>query len=121
MPPSVQIMTWASMLSSHAIIFMVTTRVLMKNFPEKPESNIIGAIVYAVAVAVALVGLGFLRHSKKVANGQQFLVVAMAVFEAIAALGMVSVILGVAPSIYYGLAASGLLLHLIAFPFKRGQ
>ena len=119
MAPYMRLMTWASMLGSHGILFLATTQVLMKSFHEKPEGALIGTIAYAVAVIVAIIGLLFLRHSKKVQNGQPYFIVSMAVFEMIAAIGMVAVILGVPAPTYYGLAASGLLLHLTAFPFKR--
>ena len=121
MAPFLPIITWGSILGSHVILFVATTQVLMKSFQEKPESSLMGTIAYGAAIVVAIIGLLFLRHSKKVSNGQPFFIVSMAVFEMIAAIGMVAVVLGVSASTYYGLVASGVLLHLVAFPFKRSK
>lgn len=121
MTPYVPFIIWGSLLGSHAILFLATTQVLMKTFQEKPEASLMGTIAYGVAIAVAIIGLLFLRHSKKVQNGQPYFIVSIALFEMIAAIGMVAVILGVSVSTYYGLVASGILLHFTAFPFKRSK
>lgn len=111
---------WTGFLGSHAFLFFLGGR-LADNYQYKPEMNPFIPVGAAFGFFLALSGLWLLWRAKKqekLSNYMRFFVLATALFEAVAILGVIGFVVGFSNVFFYSAALSAFFLHLLAFPYK---